>query len=236
MRPVGFSTGALAYADFRRGLAMTRRAGVSAVELSALRQPELVPLLDALDTIDLTGFDYISIHAPSYFEPAWEAVLVERFLEQAWRNWPIVVHPDALCDFSLWRELGPLLCVENMDKRKPIGRSARELASIFQHLPDARLCFDIGHARQFDPTMTESYLILREFGAKLRQVHVSEVNTRSKHDLLSYASIRAFQEIAHLIPIEIPLILETPVAERDMQAQIDAVRQALPINGQGMVA
>lgn len=179
MRPIGFSTGALAYADFRRGLAMTRRAGVAAVELSALRQPELIPLLDALDTVDLTGFGYISIHAPSCFEPTWETILVDRLLEQAWRKWPIVIHPDALGDFSLWRALGPQICVENMDKRKPVGRSARELAWIFQKLPDATLCFDIGHARQFDSTMTEAYLILREFGARLRQVHVSEVNTRS---------------------------------------------------------
>lgn len=45
MRPVGFSTGALAYSDFRRGLAMARTAVCAAVELSALRQPELFPLL-----------------------------------------------------------------------------------------------------------------------------------------------------------------------------------------------
>jgi hypothetical protein len=69
-----------------------------------------------------------------------------------------------------------------MDKRKPAGRSAAELGRIFAELPDATFCFDIGHARQFDPTMTEAWLILKEFGSKLRQVHVSEVNTRSKGD------------------------------------------------------
>src|SRR5580693_2147376 len=88
-------------------------------------------------------------------------------------------------------ELGPSVCVENMDKRKPGGRSVGELARIFAELPDATFCFDIGHARQFNPTMTEAWLILKEFGSKLRQVHVSEVNTRSKHDRLSYASILA---------------------------------------------
>ena len=60
MRPIGFSTGALAYADFRRGLAMTRAAACAAVELSALRQAELFPLLESLNSLDLTGFDYIS--------------------------------------------------------------------------------------------------------------------------------------------------------------------------------
>ena len=45
MRPIGFSTGALAFADFRRGLALTRKAECAAVELSALRQAELFPQL-----------------------------------------------------------------------------------------------------------------------------------------------------------------------------------------------
>jgi hypothetical protein len=123
-----------------------------------------------------------------------------------------------------------------MDKRKPIGRTARELDRVFGQLPDASLCFDIGHARQCDPTMTEAYLILREFGSKLRQVHVSEVNTRSKHDPLSYASILAYQEVAHLIPANVPLILETPVTADQIEAEIAKVRKALPAPQQTMVA
>jgi len=47
---------------------------------------------------------------------------------------------------------------------------------------------------------------------------VSEVNTRSKHDVLSYTSILAFQEVAELIHSEVPLILETPVGEPEIEA------------------
>jgi hypothetical protein len=235
MRPIGFSTGALAYADFRRGLAMTRSTMCAAVELSALRQAELFPLLDSLSELDLTGFEYISIHAPSQYEPSWEPVAWDRLREECWRNWPIVVHPDALFDFSLWRQFGALLCVENMDKRKPVGRTVRELSWIFKQLPEASFCFDIGHARQCDSTMTEAYLILREFGSKLRQVHVSEVNTRSKHDPLSYASILAYQEVAHLVPPNVPLILETPVAESQIAAEIAKAREALPLDRRNKV-
>ncbi len=228
MRPVGFSTGALAYADFRKGLEMLRHKNVQAVELSALRQNELIPLLDAIPTLDLTAFRHISIHAPSQFEDNREAASWERLAGEYGRGWPIVLHPDAITDFGLWRELKGSVCIENMDKRKPVGRSVRELDAVFKKLPDATFCFDIGHARQFDPSMTEAWLILSEFGPRLCQVHVSEVNTRSKHDVLSFASIQAFQEVAHLIPVDIPLILETPVAEEDMEAEIGKVLQALP--------
>lgn len=236
MRPIGFSTGALAYSNFREGLRMLGQTEVKAVELSALRQGELDPLLQAIPSLDLSGFEYISIHAPSKFEAGWETTLWEKIVGIAARGWPVVLHPDAINEFGLWRELGPSVCIENMDKRKPVGRSVGELARIFAELPDATFCFDIGHARQFDPTMTEAWLILREFGSKLRQVHVSEVNTRSKHDCLSYASILAFQDVAHLIPEGVPLILETPVLEKDIGVEIEKVLKALPINRTTMAA
>jgi hypothetical protein len=236
MRPMGFSTGALAYSDFRRGLAMMRGKSVRAVELSALRQAELIPLLDALDSLDLSGFAYVSIHAPSEFEANKEAALWLRLQEEAGRSWPIILHPDAILDFGLWRELGSAVCVENMDKRKLVGRSARELEKIFEELPRATFCFDIGHARQFDSTMTEAYLLLTEFGSRLRQVHVSEVNARSKHDPLSYTSVLAFREVAHLVPESVPLILETPVSETEMENELAKVRDSLPVNQSAMVA
>jgi len=236
MRPIGFSTGALAYADFREALRMMEGKQLQAVELSALRLAELVPLLEAIPALDLSGFRHVSIHAPSQYDANGEAALWQLIAGEAGRGWPIVMHPDALVNFGLWRELGASVCIENMDKRKPVGRSARELAAIFAELPDATFCFDIGHARQVDPTMTEAWLILREFGSKLRQVHVSEVNTRSKHDRLSWASMFAFQDVAHLIPENVPLILETPAPEADMDAEIAKAREALPVGRKTMAA
>lgn len=137
MRPIGFSTGALAYADFRHGIELALSIPCQAIELSALRQPELLPMLDALDELDLSRFSYVSIHAPSQMEAEWEATLRERLLEELPRGWPIILHPDAIRDFTLWREFGSLLCIENMDKRKPIGRTAKELDLVFKQLPDA---------------------------------------------------------------------------------------------------
>jgi hypothetical protein len=229
MRPTGFSTGALAYSDFRKALRILRGTGIEVLELSALREAELAPLLAALDTLDLSQFKYISIHAPSLFRRENEREIVESLLPVAERNWPIVVHPDAIFEPTLWRTFGATLCVENMDKRKPIGRSAEELTHVFDQLPDASFCFDIGHARQFDSTMTEAYLLLTTFRNRLRQVHVSEVNTSSRHDVLSYTSIQSFRAVAHLIAADIPLVLETPAAPGDLEAEMDKVRQALPI-------
>ncbi len=114
-----------------------------------------------------------------------------------------------------------------MDKRKPIARTASELEIVFENLPEAGLCFDLGHARQVDATMTEAYLIAKTYGAKLRQVHISEVNTRSKHDRLSWASIIAFQRVAEFIPESVPVIIESVIEEGEIEPELDRAEEAL---------
>lgn len=228
MRTVGFSTGALAFGDFRRALNMLRPYNTRAVELSALRQPELGPLTVASNGLDLSQFSYVAVHAPSNVDVDAERQVVRDLLDLAAKGWPIVVHPDAIHDYALWRAFGDLLCVENMDKRKPIGRTVEELTSVFEELPDASLCLDLGHARQVDATMTEAYLIAKVYESKIRQVHVSEVNTSSKHDRLSFSSIKAFQLVSELIPESVPLIIESVIEGWEIPDELRRVEEALP--------
>ena len=228
-RTIGFSTGALAFGDFRRALDMMRPHALGAVELSALRQPELEPLRAAAAELDLSQFDYVAVHAPSRVEPGTEGDVVACLLEFASRKWPIVAHPDAIRDYSLWQALEGWLCIENMDKRKPVARTVDEIEKVFERLPKASFCLDLGHARQVDTTMTEAYLILKAFGPRLRQVHVSEVNTRSKHDRLSYSSIMAFQRVAEYIPENVALIIESVIDESEIEPEVKRVEEAFSV-------
>ena len=200
---------------------------VVAVELSALRQNELVPLVEQLDNLDLRAFEYKAFHAPSLMTREFEPIAIGVLEQVARRHWPIIVHPDAMHSPLEWARFGELLCVENMDKRKPIGQTAADLAQIFEVLPRASLCFDIGHARQVDPTMSEAAAILQRFKARLRQLHVSEVNSQSKHDPLSFESVLAFQRVSHLVPENAPVILESRVEEGDIEGEIENVCKAL---------
>ncbi len=227
MRPIGFSTGALALANFAAALETLRDAPVSAVELSALRTSELPPLAERVDTLELSRYRFVSVHAPSRFTEDEEPGIVEHLRSFAARGWPIVLHPDAIHDPARWHEFGPMLYVENMDKRKPLGRTVAELRRVFAQLPDASLCFDIAHARQIDGTMTEAYRILTAFGERLRQVHISEVTTRSGHDRISPYSLRAFQQVASLIPDDVPVIIESRIPPEQIHAEIDQALLAL---------
>jgi hypothetical protein len=228
MRNLGFSTGALAFGNFQRALEILRPYDLQAVELSALRQPELGPLKAASNDLDLSQFRYVAVHAPSNIEVDAERQVIESLLELAGNGWPIIVHPDTIHDYDAWGEFGNFLCVENMDKRKPIGRTVEELAMVFEKLPNASFCMDLGHARQVDATMTEAYLIAKTYQTKLRQVHISEVNSSSKHDRLSFLSIKAFQLIAELIPESVPLIIESFIEEWEIRDELKRVEEALP--------
>ena len=222
MRNVGFSTGAIALEDFQQALNQLEAYDTRAIELSALRLSELGPLLAALPNLDLSRYSYISLHLPSSFSADEEAELVGSFNEIP-RDWALILHPDSIHDHRLWRSLASRVVLENMDRRKKIGRTAEELKTCFELLPDARLCFDIGHARQFDPSMAEAYMILTSFPDRLAQVHVSEVDAQSRHGIITYAAGLAFKEIAHLIPQKTPLILESRVSLEEIASELTKV-------------
>src|SRR5580765_8091240 len=134
MRPIGFSTGALAYSDFRQGLSIIQAHNMKVVELSALRENELQPLIESIDELQLDNFEYVSFHVPSKLRILSEERVIKLLERAAQKNWPLIVHPDFIERFDRWRVFGDLLCIENMDKRKPIGRTARELSVLFDRL------------------------------------------------------------------------------------------------------
>jgi hypothetical protein len=230
MRLLGFSTGALAHGDFPSALRMLHGKSVNAVELSALRIHELPRLSTAHGALDLSQYEYVSVHAPSRFDEDEEQKAVDLLKEFIPHRWPIILHPDAIHRIELWSQFGSLLCLENMDKRKPIGRTVAELQPFFERLPEACFCFDIAHARQMDSSMTEAYMLLKAFGDRLRQIHISEVNTSSKHDRISRGAIRTFKEVSHLIPSTVPVILETPVAETEIEEELRRAIDSLTSN------
>lgn len=223
---IGFSTGALAKGDFERAILLLRQAQVHAVELSALRENELPRLAESIRHLDLSQFSYVSVHAPSKRERLSE-IEICRFLEPAAsRALPIVLHPDIVEDPQNWRAFGHLVLIENLDKRKPIGRTAAELTEVFARLPEARFCCDVAHARQVDPTMAEAAEMLRIFKPRLAQIHASGLSSKSTHAPLSAAASYAIEQVADLIPEFVPIILESPVSEEAIESEIHFAEQA----------
>ncbi len=221
MRYFGYSTGAISKGDVEAALGCLRGLGAEAVEFSALRLGELGPVLRELERQDCTQFKYCSFHAPSRFAAHEESEIVAGLLsivEQ--RNWPIVVHPDTIHRWDLWRPFGSMLLIENMDQRKACGRTADELDAVFTELPEASLCYDLGHLRQIDPTMVEAYRIVQRYGSRIRQIHLSDVDSSSKHHPLNIPALKVFMRVVPLLGRRAHVILESPATCAEVPDQL----------------
>lgn len=228
MRHVGFSTGAVARGDFALALALLACEPVDSIELSALRYQEVEPLIAALPKLNLQRYGYISFHAPSNFTPEQEPPLANLLYHSVPQEWPIVLHPDTIHDWNIWRPFGSRLAIENMDRRKSKGRTVEELGAVYSELPHASFCLDIGHARQYDTSMTEAYRLVQKFKSRLCQIHISEVNSASQHDRISYTAALSFRQVASFIPDDVPLIIESRVDQSQIQSEIESALSALP--------
>ena len=226
MRPIGFSTGALAKGDFRKGVEL--QAGrTDAIELSALRESELDELIEALSGLDLNRFRYVSFHAPSRRVHLTERELVDKLKNAGEYVEAIIVHPDMIDDASQWKPIEGKIVIENMDQRKPGGRTAQEIQQYFNQLPDAGFCFDIGHARQVDPTLSMAVEMLRKFADRLVEIHISEVDASSQHVAISNAAMNSYRRIASLIPKSVPAIIESIVNPDEIYEELHMAMASL---------
>jgi hypothetical protein len=206
---IGFSTGALERGNFRAALDWMIANQIRTVELSALRFEELAPLLEAIPTLPLDSFQHISVHAPSGVRRADEATVAESLRPLAARGWNIVLHPDVIRDYAHWRPLGERLLIENMDRRKPIGRTVSELHLILPNLPEARICLDVAHARELDPSMKLLGELVAAHRDRIAEIHISELDARCSHIPMSAAAVSDYRPFLAHLPAHIPVVIES---------------------------
>jgi hypothetical protein len=189
-------------------VAAAAESGV-ATELSALSEPELPSLIGYLRQDPYLPFRYVSVHGPSKERRLGERELVELLATMpAWVD-AIVMHPDTIEDPEVYRPLGRTLVLENMDARKDDGRTAEELARLFDVLPDAGLCFDIAHAKSIDETMGSGRAMLDRYASRLRHVHISSLDEDSHHVPLSDEDELLYPPLLAKCR-DVPWILEAP--------------------------
>jgi len=211
--PVGASTGYLSAerGDWERLVAQACDVSPFAAELAALSESELPSLVAHLAAEEWLPFHYLSVHAPSKARRLPEAELVALLAGLPCDVDAIVVHPDVVEDPVNYRRLGRRLVLENMDTRKPAGRTADELEAAFALLPEAGLCLDVAHAGDVDASLAEGHRILDRFACRLRHVHVSSLDAAGHHVPLRAADEAAFAPLLRRCR-DVPWILEAPLA------------------------
>jgi hypothetical protein len=180
-----------------------------AIELSALSEDELEGLVEHLRAAPPLPFRFVSVHGPSKDRRMSDDELVALLERLPARVSAIVMHPDAMVDLEPYRRLGRRLCIENMDARKPFGHTAGELERYFDALPEARLCFDIAHAKSVDPSLEVARDLLSRFSLRLSHVHLSSLDAEQHHVPLTEEDQEAFAPVLKRCS-DVPWILEAP--------------------------
>jgi hypothetical protein len=210
--PTGSSTG---YMEEMRGnwselVEAAERTSTFAAELAALSEPEFGKLRDFLVHDPPLPFRYLSVHAPVKEREAPENDLVDWLLALPLSVNSIVTHPEAIDNPVPYLALGSRLVIENMDARKSGGRTPDELAPLFSALPRAGFCFDIAHAWSVDESMDLAHELLTRFGTRLRQVHLSSLQSGKhvpilpEHDALFASVLDRCRDVPWILEAERP--------------------------------
>ena len=245
MRMMGWSTGAIAKADYESALKTLDGEHINAVELSSLMLEEFAPMVERLvgdwRSLQLfqTGYQYVSIHLPGRFDAEQEkevrslagdltgnALVRDNFILPRW-DCQMVLHPNTVHDWSSWETLQYHLLFENMDKRRGFGTTVEDMEQVFERLPHAGMCFDVGHALQIDETGGLAIEMLEAFHLRIRQVHISHVNHKGVHYAMPEWFVGRVRELAHLIPPDAAIIIESPVNKEELPKELCRVIRAL---------
>jgi hypothetical protein len=208
--PTGASTGYMADARGHWPELVQEALEVSpwTAELAALGEEELPGLLGYLGENPVLPFRYLSVHAPVKGRMLAEHDLVAALAALPASVDAIVVHPDLMEEPARYAAIGRRLVIENMDDRKPRGRTADELAPLFAALPGAGLCLDVAHAGAVDPDMAVAEELLDRFGRRLRHIHLSSLED-GVHTPLTEEDEHRFEPVLRRC-LDVPWILEAP--------------------------
>lgn len=213
---IGFPTGKLDGTDISGTVARNASVCADALEYSALRFHELHGIIGQVLKEPVVDGRRYSFHAPANYSAAEETEIVP-VLKMLPRDWPIILHPDSIKDWTLWEEFGEQLLLENMDLRKHFGTSVADMWEALHRLPEAKMCFDIGHARQVDRSLRLALSMYYEFHTVIREIHMSQVLPTGAHTSLNKEVMEDFVRVLSydLLPL-CPIILETVLQPEKM--------------------
>jgi len=226
---LGFSTGCL-YKTHNRLAPATfdifRQAGCNAIELMWHDFGQTQDFLK-LQSSDLAGFEYVSVHAPIFAEQTPEEVVeILRILELKHQELHfdlVVMHPDGIMNWNLFRSHDIPFAIENMDNRKTTCRNLEDLQKIFEQT-DFRMVLDVNHCYSNDPSMQLAKNMAVAFSERICEVHLS--GFAGYHEPI-YQTQQL--EILQAIPNkQLPIILESGIAHvEEVEKEFKYVRNFL---------
>jgi hypothetical protein len=203
-----------------------RDAGVNAIEIVWHESDENADI-SKLKKEDLLGFEYVSLHAPS-FDIMSETQIVEvleKIKEAHGRiNFKaVVIHPYANINWEIFKQYDLPFLIENMDWKKEVGKYVESLNEIFLKF-DAAMVLDVNHCLTNDPSMHLVSDMLEAFGERIKEIHLS--GFESFHEpLFQTEQIELIRMIADK---NLPIIIESVFEKvEDVKKEFEYVKSFL---------
>lgn len=203
--PIGFPSGCLAHCSPHATIAFSQAAGFPALEL----HPQNIH--DPILALSRHRFTYWSCHLPDKPEVS-DRDLTRMICQDSTHTDNFIIHANKIKLPSEWEPYQDKVLVENMDNNRTFGRYPEEMEEIFDSLPNAGFCFDLGHAFQVDPTLSLAKEMVAAFGDRLKELHISYVDQEGHHHSIPGELFEPFAEITQNIPQDIPTIIEPSMA------------------------
>lgn len=212
---LGFSTAFIDKISFLEKMNFFAKLGCNAFEVN-LYDFERVEIMDKdLKNFDLSQFVYRAIHSPSLFEGKnvifdnddFTKKILERtkIFSDKFNFDTFVVHPTAIKDFSIFSQFDLPVAFENEDSRnKNRYRSLDDMKKLFS-AHDVDMVLDVNHCFTNDKTMQLAEDMKREFGTRVKHVHLS--GFASYHEPLFQT--KQTEIVDSVINFDHPIIIES---------------------------
>ncbi len=176
---LGFSTGVFykQKLTLRERIAIIRSIGCHAIELGCVKMETFDSgEIEALNSFDLTGFNYVSLHAPTfnYGGPGTERILEKVARLHANLSFTVViVHPDTITNIDVFKNCGFPVALENMDNRKTSCQTPDELLALLSKNDDLSFVLDVNHVYSNDKSMKLADEFYERLGDRISEIHLS---------------------------------------------------------------
>lgn len=179
---IGFSTGCF-YKTKIKPISLDcfkiiKSTEASAIEINCIDINNLYRFSKITKTYLLKNFSYISLHAPAknfYYRDNLKSrsilELIFKLNKEIELNC-VIIHPDKVLNWKLFKNYPLNFAVENMDARKKTGKTAKSLTPILKKT-NFKMTLDLNHCFTNDTSMRLAKNFIKKYENKIAQAHVS---------------------------------------------------------------
>ena len=233
MTKIGFSTGDLYKTHSPvQAFQELRKMGITSIELSSrlIRPDNYYHLLDEFLESSFEGVQYLSLHFPA-IPDKWrygKNKETEEVLKRAYHihsNHPldlVIVHPNVVDDFNVFKDLPYPVGFENMDWRKESYKTPEEMEKLLDENPKAKFVMDVNHIYTNDKSMALAEKFWK-FENRLAEIHLS--GFLELHDPLF--ETKQEEIIRAIKKTRAPIIIESVLRIEDVPKELEYVKAEL---------